>query len=140
MISSLLGGGDAITLAEQRFANRADLGLLVPPGSLIDLGIEEINAGNRVWLDRLLPRMGCADLIGSYRVLFPAGSMYWFRVEALAGLDDLGLAEDAFELEAGQLDGTLAHAIERLILLYASTKGYGVEEFEAARLPVGPTH
>ena len=137
MISSLLGGGDAITLAEQRFANRADLGLLVPPGSLIDLGIEEINAGNRVWLDRLLPRMGCADLIGSYRVLFPAGSMYWFRVEALAGLDDLGLAEDAFELEAGQLDGTLAHAIERLILLYASTKGYGVEEFEATRMAVG---
>ena len=137
MIGSLLGGGDAIAVAERRFASRESLGLLVPAGSLIDLGIEEVNAGNRVWLDRLLPKIGCADLIGSYRTRFPAGSMYWFRVESLAGLDDLVLAEDAFELEAGQLDGTLAHAVERLVVLYASIRGYGVEEFAASRISVG---
>ena len=54
--------------------------------------------------------------------------MYWFRVKSLEGLDDLVLPDDAFEPEAGQLDGTLAHSIERLVVLYASTAGYGVEE------------
>jgi lipopolysaccharide biosynthesis protein/GT2 family glycosyltransferase len=137
LINPLLGGRRAIALAEQRFLDCPDLGLLVPPGSLIDLGVEEINAGNRVWLDRLLPKMGRSDLIGSYRTRFPAGSMYWFRVETLAGLDDLVLEEDAFEFEVGQLDGTLAHAIERLVVLYASMRGYRVEEFNSVDARVG---
>jgi lipopolysaccharide biosynthesis protein len=136
LISSLLGGGDAISLAEEQFSRRPDLGLLVPSGSLIDLGIQEINAGNRAWLDRLLLRMGRADLIGSYRTWFPAGSMYWFRVDSLAGLPELILPDDPFEPEAGQLDGTLAHAIERLIVLYAETAGYEVEEFDASRTAI----
>jgi len=90
------------------------------------LEITEVSAGNRLWLDKLLPGIGRADLVGSNRTPFPAGSMYWFRLEALAGLDDLILEEDAFELEAGQLDGTLAHAVERLPVLYASLRGYAV--------------
>jgi lipopolysaccharide biosynthesis protein/GT2 family glycosyltransferase len=137
LISSLLGGGGAISLAEQRFLEQANLGLLVPPGSLVDLSVEDINAGNRVWLDRLLPKMGHADLVGSYRTPFPAGSMYWFRVEALVGLDDLVSEEDAFEFETGQLDGTLAHAIERLVVLYASIGGYVLEEFSSVNARVG---
>ena len=131
LFRSLLGGGDAVARAMRAFSGRGDLGLLVPCGSLIDLGIDEINAGNRAWLDRLLPKMGCANLVGSYQTQFPAGSMYWFRVEALAGLEDLVLTEDEFEPEVGQLDGTLAHAVERLVALYAAIRGYGVEEFEA---------
>jgi lipopolysaccharide biosynthesis protein len=137
LIGSLLDGGDAITLAEQRFSERQDLGLLVPAGCLVNLGLAEVNAGNRVWLDKLLPRMGRTDLIGSYRASFPAGSMYWFRVAALAGLDDLLLEEDEFELEAGQLDGTLAHAVERIVVLYASMNGYDVEQFNSSALLVG---
>jgi lipopolysaccharide biosynthesis protein len=124
-------------MAERRFFENPKLGLLVPSGSLVNLGINDINAGNRVWLDKLLPRIGRADLVGSYRADFPAGSMYWFRISALAGLDDLLLEEDAFELEAGQLDGTLAHSVERIVLLYASTLGYGVEELSYTNASVG---
>ena len=134
LLGSLLDDGDAIATAERRFSEQQELGLLVPAGSLVDLSTTEVNAGNRVWLDKLLPRIGRADLVGSYRTLFPAGSMYWFRVAALAGLDDLLLEGDEFELEVGQLDGTLAHALERLIVLYASIGGYGVEEFDATRV------
>jgi lipopolysaccharide biosynthesis protein/glycosyltransferase involved in cell wall biosynthesis len=137
LISPLLGGDSAIAIAEERFLSQPDLGLLAPPGSLVDLSIQEINAGNRVWLDRLLPKMGRADLIGTYRTRFPAGSMYWFRVQALAGLVDLVLEDDSFEPETGQLDGTLAHAIERLIVLYASIEGYRVEEFSSVDARVG---
>ena len=70
--------------------------------------------------------MNRPDLIGNYSFQFPAGSMFWFRVAALAGLDELILAEDDFEEEYGQTDGTLAHAVERLVALFAEQRGYSV--------------
>jgi lipopolysaccharide biosynthesis protein len=83
---------------------------------------------NTIWLDRLLTRLNRADLIGNYSFQFPAGSMFWFRVAALAGLDDFILAEDDFEPECGQTDGTLAHAVERLVALFAEQRGYRMRE------------
>ena len=52
---------------------------------------------------------------------FPSGSMFWARTAALKPLLDVGLSLDDFDPEAGQIDGTLAHAIERLYF-YATEK------------------
>ena len=46
---------------------------------------------------------------------FPAGSFFWARVDVIKSLLDSGLTYDDFEVENGQLDGTLGHAIERLL-------------------------
>ena len=56
---------------------------------------------------------------------FPSGSMFWFRTTALADLVDLGLDLAHFDPEEGQIDGTLAHALERAFLYFVEHAGYG---------------
>lgn len=55
---------------------------------------------------------------------FPSGSMFWGRSEAIRGLLDLELAFEDFPEEAGQIDGTLAHAIERSMLFAVESAGF----------------
>ncbi|MGF6710213.1 lipopolysaccharide biosynthesis protein [Luteibacter sp. W1I16] len=55
---------------------------------------------------------------------FIAGSMFWCRLSALAPLIDAPLSELEFAPEAGQVDGTMAHAVERVISLTARDGGF----------------
>ena len=49
------------------------------------------------------------------RLLFPAGTMFWFNSNLIDLLRPLNIQPDDFEVERGQLDGTAAHAFERII-------------------------
>jgi FMN phosphatase YigB (HAD superfamily) len=55
---------------------------------------------------------------------YPVGSMFWTRVDALRPLLDLGLSTRDFPAESGQTDGTLQHALERLVAPAALHRGY----------------
>ncbi len=50
---------------------------------------------------------------------FVAGSMFWCRLSALTPLLDAPWSIADFEPEAGQVDGTMAHAVERVVALTA---------------------
>lgn len=55
---------------------------------------------------------------------FPTSTMFWIRRAALQPLLELGLTYDDFDPEEGQIDGTLAHAIERCFFYLAEAKGF----------------
>ena len=113
----------------QQFSQDEELGMIVPPDAFLYLSENsDWYDGNRPWLDELLTRMGEGDQIGKYQFDFPAGSMYWFRVASLTKLLDRQFIDlDEFEPEAGQLDGTLQHAVERVISLLVRKAGYKVQ-------------
>ena len=79
--------------------------------------------GNFERCQRLASRMGFA-LDPDAPLDFPSGSMFWARTSALRPLLDLGLTFDDFEPEQGQIDGTLAHAIERLFYFACEHAGF----------------
>ena len=104
------------------------LGLVAPEGHVQPLHyFWGANAGNTLALYAQVgiappdPAAGC----------FVSGSMFWARLEALRPLLDASIQPENFEPEAGQVDGTLAHAIERAVLACVEQAGY--------RVQIGPT-
>lgn len=54
---------------------------------------------------------------------FFAGTMFWLRLDAIAPILDQNYTPESFDREAGQVDATLAHAIERLMCLLPEFDG-----------------
>ena len=50
-------------------------------------------------------------------IIFPVGNMFWARVDALKPFWDLGLTWDDYPEEPIPIDGTMLHALERLLPL-----------------------
>lgn len=66
---------------------------------------------------------------------FPTSTMFWARREALDPLFKAGLKYDDFEEELGQVDGTLAHAIERSLVYVAELAGSSFTKVTALDTP-----
>lgn len=103
------------------FRDDTTLGLVHAEGHLQPL--DYYWGANQANVDYLTRRLGipAPDV---ERDSFIAGSMFWLRPAALRVLLDAHLEVAEFEAEAGQLDGTLAHAIERVFSLTASAGGF----------------
>jgi O-antigen biosynthesis protein len=83
----------------------------------------------------LMKRMG-VEIDKNLVLEFPSGSMFFGRSAAFRPLLDLDLDFDDFPEEGGHVDGTLAHAIERVLLMVAESRGF--EWLKVARRDLYP--
>lgn len=59
---------------------------------------------------------------------FFAGTMFWARISSIEGVMNAHLPMRHFIEEGGQLDGTVAHALERLFCVVPELNGYNMYE------------
>lgn|GEM_PF-1123212 len=70
-----------------------------------------------------LSRVG-VDISSDMLLEFPTSTMFFARTSALLPYFNLNLTYEDFDEENGQIDGTLAHAIERSFLYSIEARGY----------------
>ena len=109
LFSKLIGKG-SIENAMKIFQCNPNIGMIGPSGNILPMHLYYAANGKRV--QELSDKMGLKKE-QLQDLNFVAGSMFYARREVLKPILNLNLTENYFEVEAGQTDGTLAHAIER---------------------------
>jgi hypothetical protein len=136
LFRSLLGSPDVVRGVFEAFRRSPLLGIVAP------CHWEPISG----WLNwgfdfpparALAGRMGL-DLARDQPLDFPSGSMFWARSAALRPLLEAGLTVEDFPEEAGQVDGTLAHAVERLYFRICEHAGHTWLQVADSAAPSGP--
>ena len=117
--TNLAGGRyQALDIIAAAFSRDEALGLVFPA----DATLNDWDR-NRDIADQLAARLRLSLPLPTH-LDFPQGSMFWARPQALQPLFDLGLTWDDYPTEPLPIDGTLLHALERLIPLAVTHAGY----------------
>jgi lipopolysaccharide biosynthesis protein len=100
-----------------------EVGILSPEDHLVSMG--HYLSYNEKYIRNLSARLGM-EMEAVLQLPFVAGSMFTARTHALTPLLLFNFVEEDFEPEQGQLDGTLAHAIERMFSVCANRLEYQI--------------
>jgi glycosyltransferase involved in cell wall biosynthesis len=107
----------ALDIILEHFAKESDLGLVFPENEHI-IGWEL----DRPVAETIAKKIGIDAL--SDDLEFPVGTMFWARSEALRPLTDLGLTDADYPAEPLPVDGTILHALERLLPVIAQHSNF----------------
>lgn len=120
---------------EKAFREESQLGMVGPEGHILPISFYW--GSNEAKVQYLCRIMGVPEVDPAAGV-FVAGSMFWMRMDALRPLLDAYLDDSSFEEESGQLDGTMAHAVERCLVPALRDGGYFLASTEALTVPAKP--
>lgn len=109
LFEKLIGKGNLIKNI-QVFSQNPYIGMLGPTGNILLMSV--YYGANALAVAMLGSKVGVGKK-QMKNLCFVAGSMFFARKEALLPILNLGLSEADFEAEDNQIDGTLAHAVER---------------------------
>ena len=122
LLDALFGSTSNVKRIFKLFNENENLGIIYPQA------FSQIPYAAFTWLanssegSRLCARMAIAMPASYFN--FPAGSMFWARMDAMRPLFDLNLSWNDFPEEHGQTDGTTAHALERMLGIVPTATGY----------------
>lgn len=111
---------DGVERALRLMYEDAEIGLLGPPEHFVPMAT--YYGSNRDRILELAAKLGL-DEEAVVETGFFAGTMFAARTDAFVPLLSLNLQPDDFEEEEGQVDGTLAHAVERIISVSSHAAG-----------------
>ncbi len=127
ILSKLVQSPDAVRATADVFKQLPGLGIVGPTGHVVHKSYYW--GYNKDLTLRLAAQAGIqADEHTGFH--FVAGSMFWFRPEALQAILRLPVSFYDFPEEPIPPDGTLAHAIERLLGLCAVSSGFEVRQID----------
>lgn len=121
--TTLLGSAEEVERIRLRFACDTKLGMLGPARHW--LSVQEFRDARHERVVELAQAV--APIAADADWHFFAGTMFWFRPQALQQIAAMKWSADAFEPEQGQREGTLAHSIERILPLAVRAAGYWVD-------------
>jgi lipopolysaccharide biosynthesis protein len=121
ILNELLGSDPLVKAIKQQL-NDEKVGIIGPKNHIVST--RYFLGDNQSLINELANRLDL-DYSGEY-FNFIAGSMFWFKPLAIAPILRLDLKDTDFPEESGQKDGTLAHALERIICLLALKQGYQI--------------
>ena len=121
-LRTLVGSEECVNRIISYFENGTNVGLVYPDpeGCIPASGYTWL--GNRFDGERFLKSIDCEFINGL--ISYPAGSFFWGRTEAIRQLFDMEMTIDMFPKEAGQVDGTFAHVLERALDSIIHKNGY----------------
>lgn len=130
LVDAVIGSKERISTILTHLSTDPDIGIVCDAENIFS---KEYWGSNETHVNNLAALLNISYSIDELR--YPAGSIYWIHPLILRMLSKLELESTAFEPEAGQLDGTLAHAVERIIGIIASDAGLRVvgAQFLAAK-------
>jgi len=123
LLTNLLGNKTQISRIFALFSEEKNAGIVYPQNfsrlPYVAYTWLSNQASGRIWCQRL----GITNFPTGY-FDFPAGSMFWAKTEALQPLFDAKITIEDFPEETGQKDATLAHCLERLLVLVTKQSGF----------------
>jgi Rhamnan synthesis protein F len=140
LLFDLLGAPGAANAAIDMFGRDPSIGMIGPKVFRLPKAgySEDLSwAANRLMTLKIAERMGVpAD---KFQLDFFGGTMFWVRPEALKPLRDLRLAAD-MPYESGLIDGSLPHALERVLPTSVLVAGYKLADSDGCNFTAsGPS-
>jgi lipopolysaccharide biosynthesis protein len=129
LLRALLGSAENVKSILAHLRRESALVMLGPSSSHRQIELANGWAKNRVLTVRLA-RLLALKAINAQSSFF-AGTMFWFKPTAFNLVRSSALTTRDFPLEMGQTDGTLAHALERLLASLATASGGSLRAWSA---------
>lgn len=126
MVGALLQS-DNLRCIERAFDQDHNLGLVGPDRHFVS--VSDFIGGNGPYVRYVAKRLGLSQLQVAEAGFF-AGTMFAARLAAMEPIIRLGFSRQDFPAEAGQKDGTLAHALERCMTFGAIAQRLRVATLE----------
>lgn len=124
LYKNILGNEEIISEILFNFESNDNLGIIYPdnfyPITNYTIGI---NNDNIRLTNYLLNKIFPFHKIGKETGYFPAGNMFWARIDAIHQIFEIDI-EDDVPIERKQIDSTIIHAVERIWVYLAKLNGY----------------